>query len=160
MSQVEPRSSTIRDPGRVREAPPGFRAGERVVLFDGVCKLCSRWVQFLIKRDPEIRLKLCSLQSPRGQAILEHLGLRLDDFDTMIFLQHGRAFHRSRAFLEVLRHLPFPWPLLRAGVIVPGFLRDLLYNLIARNRYRLFGKNETCPVPTDEIRAHFLEEES
>ena len=139
-------------------APAGFGEDERVVLFDGVCRICNAWVPFVIRRDPGGRLKLCALQSPAGQAILAHLGRPLDDLDTMIFLEHGVAHYRSTAFLRIVRYFPFPWPILSWARVVPRFLRDLLYDLIARNRYRLFGRNEACMVPEPWMEERFLGE--
>lgn len=77
----------------------------------------------------------------------------------MVFLEEGRAYLRSTAFLRIMRRLPFPWPLLHAAVIVPRPLRDLVYDLIARHRYRLFGRRESCLAPTPELRRHFLDDE-
>lgn len=110
----------------------------------------------MIERDPEGKVELCALQSDAGQAILAHLGRPLDDYDTMIFLEDGEAFYRSDAFLRMLRYLRFPWPLLRAARIVPRFLRDFVYDRIARNRYRWFGRRDSCFVPGPEIEERFL----
>jgi len=136
--------------------PGNLGPDDRVVLFDGVCNLCNASVQLLIRRDPAGRLRLASLQSPAGQAILAWCGLPADELDTMVFVEGGRAYFKSTAFLRVVRHFRQPWPWLSIGLLVPRPLRDWLYDRLARNRYRLFGRNETCMVPTPEVRGRFL----
>ena len=138
------------------DLPPGIGPEDRVVLFDGVCNLCNGLVRFLIARDPEARLRLASLQSEAGQALLAWFGLPLDHFDTMAFVEAGRPYLKSAAFLRAARYLPWPWPWLSWGIVVPRPLRDWLYDRIALNRYRLFGRQETCMLPTPEIRSRFL----
>jgi predicted DCC family thiol-disulfide oxidoreductase YuxK len=139
-----------------RRPPPGVGPHDRVVLFDGVCNVCSAWVQFLIARDPHARFRLASLQSPPGQAILAWCGLPTDEFDTMVFVEGGKAYFKSTAFLRVVRHFPWPWPLLSLAVAMPAFLRDWVYDRVALNRYALFGRREMCLVPTPDIRKRFL----
>lgn len=138
------------------DLPPGIGPEDRVVLFDGVCNLCNGSVRFLIARDPGARLRLASAQSAAGQAILAWCGLPVDHFDTMVFVEGGQAFMKSTAFLRVVRYLSWPWPWLSWGLLVPRPLRDWLYDRIALNRYRLFGRQEICMVPTPEIRSRFL----
>jgi predicted DCC family thiol-disulfide oxidoreductase YuxK len=136
--------------------PAGFAPGERTLLFDGVCNLCNGWVRFVIARDPAARLRLAAVQSPAGQAILAACGLSTEDFDTMVFVEGGKAYFKSTAFLRAVRYLSSPWPWLAAGLAVPRPLRDWLYDRLARNRYRLFGRQESCMMPTPEIRSRFL----
>ena len=136
--------------------PPGVSSDDCVVLFDGVCNLCNGWVRFLIARDRQARLRLASVQSDAGKAILAACGLPTDEYDTMLFLERGRAYIKSTAFLRVVRYFPWPWPLLSAGLLVPRPVRDWLYDRIALNRYALFGRQEVCMVPTPEIRKRFL----
>ena len=136
--------------------PAGLGAEDRVVLFDGVCNLCNGWVQFVIVRDPAARLKLASVQSPAGQAILAWCGLPTDHFDTMVFVEHGKAWLKSTAFLHAVRYLSRPWPWLSLGLVVPRPIRDWIYDRLARNRYRLFGRQESCMMPTPESAARFL----
>ncbi len=134
----------------------GVGPEDRVVLFDGVCNLCNGWVRFLIKRDRKARLRLASVQSDAGKAILAACGLPTDQYDTMVFVEKGRAYVKSTAFLRVVRYFPWPWPLLSAGRIVPRPVRDWLYDRVALNRYALFGRTEACMVPTADIRRRFL----
>jgi predicted DCC family thiol-disulfide oxidoreductase YuxK len=136
--------------------PPGVTPEGCVVLFDGVCNLCNGWVRFLIARDRQARLRLASVQSDAGKAILAACGLPTEEYNTMVFLEKGRAYVKSTAFLRVVRYFPWPWPLLSAGLLVPRPIRDWLYDRVALNRYALFGRQEVCMVPTPEIRNRFL----
>lgn len=130
-----------------------------VVLFDGVCNLCNGFVQFLMKRDPKGVLRFASLQSDVGQSLLEIAG-RPREISTIVFVEKGKTYDRSTAALRIVRYLRFPWPLLCALWILPKFLRDAMYSWVARNRYRWFGKTETCAVPTPANRALFLDQAS
>jgi predicted DCC family thiol-disulfide oxidoreductase YuxK len=137
-------------------SPPGVGPHERVVLFDGVCNVCNAWVQFLIARDPKAQFRLASVQSPAGQGVLAWCGLPSDEFDTMVLVEDGKAYFQSTAFLRIVRRLTWPWPLLSLGIVAPVFVRDWLYDRLARNRYALFGKRESCLMPTPAIRSRFL----
>jgi len=132
-------------------------SADRIVLFDGICNLCNAGVRFIITNDPSGLLRLAAVQSTAGQALLHWCSLPLDQFDTMVFVENGRAYFKSTAVLRIARYLRWPWPLLSLGLAIPTTLRDWLYDQIAGNRYRLFGKSETCMVPTPEIRRRFLE---
>ncbi len=129
-----------------------------IVLFDGVCNLCHGAVQFILDRDPEGRFHFASLQSERGQALLREHGVTptTGDPDTIYLLDEGRLFDRSTAALRIARRLTFPWWLGAAGLVVPRFVRDVAYRFVARNRYRWFGRTESCRIPTPELRARML----
>lgn len=127
-----------------------------IVLFDGVCNLCSGSVQFLLKRDPEGRFRFAPLQSDVGRSLLAEHGLAVDRLSSVVLIEDGRAWQESAAALRIARHLPGPWKLLRFFAIFPRPLRDLVYRWIARNRYRWFGKTESCWLPTPELRSRFL----
>ena len=129
---------------------------DRVVLFDGVCNLCNAGVRFIIAHDPAVHLRLAALQSPTGQALLRSGGLSAQRFDTMVFVEHGRIYTQSTAILRLVRYLRWPWPLGSLALATPRELRDWLYDWIAANRYRLFGKRETCMLPTPELLQHFV----
>lgn len=130
---------------------------ESVVLFDGVCNLCNGIVNFLINTDRRCRLKFASLQSETGQQILQHFGLNTANFDTFVFYDGKRIYTHSRAALEVARKLGGWWHVLfYLGMLMPSAIRDAVYRLIATNRYRLFGKRETCRMPTPELQERFL----
>lgn len=140
-----------------RPTPAPFLApGETVVLFDGVCKLCNGWAKFLIRHDRHHRVRLATVQSPEGQALLAWADLPVDAFDTMAVIRDHQYWVRSDAFFEVVAKLPKPWPLLRVFRVIPRPLRDWLYDRIALNRYRLFGKHDVCLMPTPDHEQRFL----
>lgn len=132
-------------------------AGATIVLFDGVCNLCNGAVQFLLRRDRGRRFRFASLQSATGQELLRRHGLDTDLLQTIVVLEGGRVRLRSDAALLLARRLPWPWPLLAVFVVCPRPLRDALYALVARNRYRWFGRRESCMLPSAETAARFLD---
>jgi len=133
------------------------RFGDRpVVLFDGVCNLCSGWVAFAIARDPAACLRFAAMQSEFGQEFLRRRGLAVDRFESFYLIDGGRLYQKSDAFLRMARYLRRPWPLFRAARVVPPPLRDWLYDRIARNRYRLFGRREACLVPAADVADRFI----
>jgi predicted DCC family thiol-disulfide oxidoreductase YuxK len=113
---------------------------ESIVLFDGVCCLCNNVVRFIGNRDRQRRFWFASLQSPAGQAFLRMLNLPEYTLDTFYLIQNGRVYKRSDAALRIAGQLSFPWPVLYGLMLVPLFIRDFLYNLVARHRYTLFRK--------------------
>jgi len=127
-----------------------------IVLFDGVCNLCNRSVQFIIRRDPHAKFRYAALQSETGQQVLTSFGVSLNSFHSIILIQNGKFLERSSAALEIARRLTGFWPLLYAFKIVPHFIRDPLYNFIANNRYRFFGKLDHCMIPTPELKSRFI----
>ena len=129
---------------------------EAIVLFDGVCNLCNAAVNFAIDRDPRGRIKFASLQSPLGQQLLAEHGLSTSDLDSMVLITGGHAYTRSSAGLRMLALLRMPWPLVSPLLIIPAPLRNVAYRFIAHNRYRWFGRQEHCRVPTPELRERFL----
>jgi predicted DCC family thiol-disulfide oxidoreductase YuxK len=130
---------------------------EPIVLFDGVCRFCNASVNFLIDHDRHARLRFAALQSSTGQAILRRFGLKTDDFDTLVLVEGTRCSTRSTAALRVASYLDTPWRYLTALLLVPVFLRDPAYNILASNRYRWFGCMDACRVPTPELKARFLD---
>lgn len=128
---------------------------EPVVLFDGTCNLCNGSVQFIIDHERAPTLKFASLQSDAARTLL---GAELPpgDPESVMLVEDGRTYSHSTAALRIARYLRAPWRWLVVLVVVPRFLRDAVYRFIARNRYRWFGKSETCRVPTPELRARFL----
>lgn len=127
-----------------------------IVLFDGVCQFCNDGVNFLIDHDRAGRLRFAALQSEAGQALLRKFGLSTTDIDTAVLVEGERCSTRSTAALRAALHLDGVWRLGAALLLMPTFLRDPLYNLLARNRYRWFGRLDACRVPTPEVRARFL----
>ena len=133
-----------------------------IVLYDGVCGLCNRLVQFILKRDVENRFRFASLQSDFAATLLARHGANSRDLDTFyVVIDHGqkneRILMRSDAILHVVKTLGGIWALAGTGRILPKTLRDAMYRLVARNRYRVFGKHESCMLPSPEHRAKFLD---
>ncbi len=127
-----------------------------IILFDGVCNFCAWSVRFVIERDSRGLIRFTSLQSEAGKALLRQHGLDENQSDSFVFIEGGRAFTESTAALRVCKHLRWPWRWLRVCLMLPKFLRDPFYRVIAQNRYRWFGKSDSCLVPSPEIRARFL----
>ena len=127
-----------------------------VILYDGVCIFCSRWVRFVIARDPDCRFRFTPVQSDYGTRLAQAFGIDPADPDTNAIVHGGVAYFKSDAALTVLSHLP-GWRWTRALFAVPKPLRDLVYNLVAHNRYRIFGKYDTCFVPDADTRARVME---
>lgn len=128
-----------------------------ILLFDGVCNLCNRIVQFTINRDPKRKFKFASLQSESGQSLLKQFNLPTDDFNSFVFIKGDKYFLKSSAGLHVLKELGGPWKMFYIFIIFPRPIRDFIYNIIARTRYKVFGKRETCMVPTPDLKQRFLE---
>ncbi len=126
-----------------------------LVLFDGVCNYCNNMVNFAIKNDPHGRLKFCTLQSAQGIAIKKLFHIP-ENIDSVIFIENNRLSYYSDAALNICRYLKVPVRLLYALKIIPRFIRQPLYKWIARNRYRWFGKKESCMIPGPELRQRFL----
>lgn len=135
---------------------PYLAPGETVVLYDGVCKLCNAWVRFIIAHDRHRRIRLAPVQSAQGQALLAWAGLPLQHFNTLALICDNRVAVRSQAVFEVMARLPWPWRGLGVLKLCPRPLRDWLYDRIALNRYRLFGRYRQCVLPTPDHDRRFL----
>jgi predicted DCC family thiol-disulfide oxidoreductase YuxK len=134
----------------------GICPDDDVILFDGVCVFCSRWVQFVVARDKQARFRFTAIQSPYGARLAQALGIDPDDPDTNAVIHGGIAYFKSDGALTVLSSLP-GWSLARVLFAVPRPLRDAVYNLVAKNRYRIFGKLDACLVPDAGLRARVIE---
>lgn len=128
-----------------------------VLVFDGVCVLCSRWVRFVLRHDRRQRVRFAAMQSERGRALLAGHGLDPDDPSSLLLLQEGRAFQDTEAILRLLSELGRGWRLAGLLRVVPRALRDALYRTVARNRYRWFGRTASCLLPPASARDRFLE---
>lgn len=128
---------------------------EKIVLFDGVCNLCSASVQFIIRHNKKADLKFASLQSDFGQSQLVKFQLPAE-VKTIVFIIDGKALLRSDAALELCRYLNGFYRYLVVLKIFPTFLRDWVYNIVARNRYRWFGKKDQCWIPTSDLASRFM----
>ena len=127
-----------------------------VIVFDGVCNLCTGSVQFILKRDKEKKFLFAPLQSVYGQDILKQFDLPTNKFNSFLLFDNGEIFTRSTAALKIFQQLN-GWKWVKILWIFPKFIRDAVYNLIAKNRYKWFGKKEECWLPTPELNARFLE---
>lgn len=127
-----------------------------MILYDGVCVFCSRWIRFVAARDVEKRFRFTAIQSGYGTRLAQAVGINPDDPDTNAVIHGGEAFFKSDAALTVLSNLP-GWRWTRALRALPKPLRDVVYGLVARNRYWIFGKYEACFVPDAEMRARVIE---
>ncbi|WP_456426834.1 thiol-disulfide oxidoreductase DCC family protein [Rhodocaloribacter sp.] len=126
------------------------------VLFDGVCNLCNGSVNFIIDRDPNGYFRFASLQSEEAEAILRRAGISGASLESIVLVEGERVYRRSDAVLRIARKLKGGWPALALFSFVPRPIRDWVYDWIARNRYRWFGKRDTCRIPTPELRSRFL----
>ena len=138
------------------QCAPGVAPDDRVVLFDGVCRLCSVWARFLIRFDSKHQFKLATVQSPEGEAILQWHDFPTDCYETMLLVEGESIYTKSSAFFRVMRRLPWPWPIACIGWVVPSVIRDWLYDRVALNRYRIFGRYDACVVPSKDHDSRFL----
>ncbi len=127
-----------------------------VMIFDGVCVLCSATVAWIIRHDPKARIAFSNAQGPLGQAVYAGLGLSTEAFDTFLLVRNGRVLTRSAGFIAIMEILGWPWRTLTIIRLVPRPLRDWVYDRIAKNRYRWFGKTGTCMVPDATVTSRFL----
>jgi predicted DCC family thiol-disulfide oxidoreductase YuxK len=128
-----------------------------LILFDGVCNLCSGFVQFIIKKDPTAKFRFASLQSDFGKSQLVRFNLDPDLLHSIIVIDGEVALQRGDAALHIANHLGGLWKILNVFKILPKFFRDAIYNVIAKNRYRIFGKKDSCMIPTPGLKERFIE---
>lgn len=141
---------------RRNSAVPAFDDAAPIVIFDGKCVLCSHFVQFALRKDRRGRLRFLAAQTPLGEALYTHFGLRLGSYETYVLLENGCARVKSDAALRIFALLGLPWSVLSAGRIAPRFARDGVYDWVARNRFRWFGARASCYVPTATERERFI----
>ncbi|AIQ72795.1 MULTISPECIES: thiol-disulfide oxidoreductase DCC family protein [Paenibacillus] len=127
-----------------------------IVLIDGVCHLCQGVVRFIIPRDPEAKFLFAPLQNEIAANLMKESGLQPGQLNTVILLENGVYYTESAAVLRIARKLRFPWPAAYVFILVPRPLRNALYRYVAKNRYRWFGRDEQCMLPTPEIKRRFL----
>ena len=135
---------------------PFLQSSETAVLFDGTCKLCNCWPRFIIHSDKAHRIQLAAVQSPEGQELLRWAGLPQDKFNTIVLISNNKVYIRSEAMLEILCRLNAPWRWLTAARVVPAAIRDWMYDKIAVNRYRLFGRYDSAHLPRADHDKRFL----
>ena len=128
-----------------------------IVIFDGICNFCNGSVNFIIKRDPKGVFSFAPMQSEIAQELMQKHKIEKEELDTFLLFKNGSVYDRSDAALEITRNLTGFWHLFQIFKILPKAIRDGLYNLFARKRYALFGKRDSCMIPTPEIRKRFIE---
>ena len=129
---------------------------QAIILFDGVCNLCNSAVNFVIKRDKKNMIQFAPLQLETAYVLLAKYKIPAQEMKSFIFIEHGKAYTQSTAALKVCRHLVGAWPAFYSLIIIPVFIRNGIYKLIARNRYKWFGQKNECMIPTPELKAKFL----
>jgi predicted DCC family thiol-disulfide oxidoreductase YuxK len=127
-----------------------------IIVFDGICSLCNSAVIFIIKRDKKSIIKFVAFQTEKGKEILQQFNLTSQSNHSIVFIEKGEAYTQSTATLKICKHLTAGWPLMYGFIIVPTFIRNGIYQLIAKNRYHWFGKKEKCMVPSQALSEHFL----
>lgn len=142
--------------GIVNTTIPYIQNNDKIIMFDGKCKLCNIWCKLVIRYDKNYIFKLVSMQSEKGQAILIQLKQPTEYFETMLLIENNNIYHKSTAFLRIVRLLSFPVNFLSVFKIFPNFLRDFIYDHIAQNRYKLFGKYEQCILPSADHKNRYL----
>lgn len=129
---------------------------DKIVLFDGYCNFCNSTVQFILKRETNHNIKFCSLQSDFGIALLTKYHLNTSTIDSIVFIEHDIAYIKSDAALRLSKQLKGLYPLLYGFIVIPAFIRNWVYDFIAKNRYKWFGKSESCFVPNEQQKNRFL----
>lgn len=142
---------------RTDPAVPAFPDDKPLIVFDGVCVLCTGFAQFVARHDPEQRFRLTAAQSSLGQALFRHYGLDPVNYETNLLIAEGRVFGKMDAFAGIMRHLGGPWRMAAVLAMLPAPLADWLYDRIAQNRYRLFGRSDVCVVPDQSWRGRVID---
>ncbi|MFK5957309.1 MAG: DCC1-like thiol-disulfide oxidoreductase family protein [Lutibacter sp.] len=130
--------------------------GKSIILFDGICNLCNSSINFIIKNDDKKHFLFASLQSDAAKEILLHLPSKNLNLNSIVLIENGTIYEKSTAALRIAKYLNGGYKVLYAFIITPKFIRDWIYNLIAKNRYKWFGKKEHCMIPSPEIKCRFL----
>ncbi|WP_347374714.1 thiol-disulfide oxidoreductase DCC family protein [Aequorivita sp. Q41] len=128
----------------------------KIILFDGVCNLCNSSVNFVIKHDPKNHFKFAALQSEIGQALLSKFNLDSTKVASIILIDGDKIYQKSSAVLTIAKNLSGAYPLLFGFMIIPKFIRNAAYEYIAKNRYKWYGKKESCMLPSPELKSKFL----
>ncbi|MER8429351.1 thiol-disulfide oxidoreductase DCC family protein [Mesorhizobium caraganae] len=136
--------------------PEPFDASQPLIVFDGVCVLCSGFVRTVVRLDRKNRFRFATAQSPLGEALFHKHGLRTDSYETNLVLIGGAPFMRLDSFVAVMAELGWPWRAAKALLLLPRPLRDWLYERIAKNRYAIFGRKDSCEIPSATMRARMI----
>ncbi len=133
--------------------------GKKIILFDGVCNLCNNAINFVIKHDKNDVFRYASLQSEVGEKLISERNIDIAKIDSILLIEPQVAYyHKSTAALHIAKQLSGIYPLLSVLFIIPRFLRDWIYDIIAKNRYKWFGRKESCMIPTPELKALFIDQ--
>jgi predicted DCC family thiol-disulfide oxidoreductase YuxK len=132
----------------------------KILLFDGVCNLCNNTVLFVIKRDRKKQIRFGAIQSQEGKKLLQRFGIDQQYLGSLIFIDEGKVYLKSSGALRLSKYLSGLWPLLYALMVIPAFIRNPIYDFVAANRYKWFGKKEVCMIPTPELKSLFLNDEN
>jgi predicted DCC family thiol-disulfide oxidoreductase YuxK len=135
---------------------PAFSDDRPIIIFDGHCALCSGWVSFVLRHDRAGDFRLLPAQTALGEALYHHYGLDPEDYETNILIADGRAFFKSESAIRMLERLGAPWSAARALLVMPAWLRDPLYDIVARNRLRWFGRRDVCLTSAPRYEDRFL----
>jgi predicted DCC family thiol-disulfide oxidoreductase YuxK len=127
-----------------------------IILFDGVCNFCNSSINLIIRKDKKNIFRFAPLQSETGARLTGHYGVDTSTTDSIVYIEDEKAYTKSTAALRIARHMKGLYPMLYAFIIIPRFVRDPVYDIIARNRYKWFGKKDSCMVPTPEVRQKFI----
>jgi len=133
-----------------------YSSSTPLILFDGVCNFCNSTVNFIIRRDKKKVFQFAHLQSEAAKSCLDNFKIIDKNIDSIVFIENDRAFVKSTAILRILKHLNQPYSWLYLFILIPPIIRNVVYNIIAKNRYRWFGRNESCILPTEEVKDRFL----
>ena len=128
-----------------------------IILFDGVCNFCNAGINFIIQQDKKSIFRFAALQSKPGQQLAEQYHLPKTDFDSFILIENGKVYNRSTAAFKIYNKLPWYWKWTQVFWIIPKSIRDAIYDFIARNRYKWFGKKEVCMIPNPGLSSRFLD---
>ncbi len=139
------------------ENPSTYNKPKTILLFDGVCNLCNGYINFIIKRMKSDTVRFGTLQSESGQELLEKNGLSPHELDTVVLIQNGKLYTKSDVAFRLAKEMSGGWPMFSVLLVIPKFLRDGIYDIISRNRYRWFGKQASCMIPTPELKKLFLD---
>lgn len=137
-------------------SPEPFDASQPLIVFDGVCVLCSGFVRTVVRLDRKNRFRFATAQSPFGEALFHKHELRTDSYETNLVLINGAPFIRLDSFVAVMAELGWPWRAAKALLLLPRPLRDWLYGRIAKNRYAIFGRKDSCEIPSATMRARMI----
>lgn len=130
----------------------------KIIFFDGVCNLCSGTVKFIIKRDKKVRFKFASLQSEIGQEMSEYFNLPVNDFSSFVYTYQGKCYLKSQAALKVIGEFGGFWKMLLVLKILPKFIFNFFYDIVAKYRYKIFGKKDSCLIPDENIFNRFIDQ--